>query len=1491
MSDPLLGLSEHEGDSKYFQHRVHLLQIAHLKAMQELERCEKMLHAQTNINRELTLEIEDLTARKLSASSALQSKIKELALLAEERQQRIHMLEAQIRQLKYARAKLRKTAQFFDDEPASNSSDDDDDEASSDLESVSESLVMAARDLVPGEQLLEIVIPSAAFDRNVVSENSSTFVLCDFYDFESQTTSLLMGSRPEYSFSATFQVTVDGFFLRYLASETLALEVHQAVRGDFKLIGRALVRLSSLLRSKGVLKERTLPVKAVLTQTDGKTIGTLNVAIRLSCSISEIWQLHLRSFPQDAQLLERSTYMQCSPDGAVSVLVETGSNDEVREEQHPVNELQVTIVGCRNLRPYSKKKGNRLTRIPSSYAHYQLLGFPDAFTNIVPETATPEYDVECSKQYYVMEVDACLLRFLTKFRLCLTVFDDQIELDGNDSDDGMIGRCGLQLSDLAECKPIRGWFPLLDRADQPAGEISVLIQWKNHFQMLPILGYELIDVEKTYERLADEPANIAESDSKAMTARAAGSASVQESAKPLNLDVEVLADAKLPSQPMVAPNAATKRSEAESERAKARVKDVVTNALASSTTTVSAANEFQRRKQAFMDRMKAIASASSKSLVYEELEKKQAQRRLESVNASTTTEAQMASQTCRNDASRTPRGKQVHFQNQPVSAAGVILKLRAQLESSKDAGSALMDSFLHDAGKNSRWIDRATFALCVNQHVHLPFSPAEVRAVFDAFGVKPGRDKLDFDLFVRKTLRLPVNSRQEQLALQTTKEEEGRLDAALRSAVQQSCSTLQHAFQLFEEHCVVHRFSEVAPSTFWKQMDSSGLVELLSKKVVGLLARKFLTRGADSKERVVGEQVEREAISLKAVHSFLRTFASVKPKSPNKKIAHEDVASVARSPRVSPRKEQQQSHTNDDDNKRLQHLLVSAAELSRDAFQQAFVSFQERCTAQRFIDVAPSVFWKQMEASGFVELLGKKGVGLIAQKLLVARKADATSTNEARVANQSSHEMAVPLRAVNSLLLEFAQKHSETSAQPDQSHPQQDGSLQQLPKLEALRRLLVNCSEVGIDVRGEFEKFDTQYSGRVSALEFKQVILGLGVSRFCGDTSPEAVIGQLVRRFRAFDHRDAVWYTSALWDAIEPSPLPPGLEWYPTTSEHLRSRIRRKAGFTGRLDFRDDRIYSQLDTCFAHFDRAHEGFLSVSSLHEGLTALKYELTSSQVQVLISRMGVFRTGAETLSRMEFDSFVLDPLAPDVLEKLARELLVVHGDGDGERIPRIAQLSRAVLACDADNLGALPKQVFWSCLEKALTRKLPQTTKLSLQHLFNVNRDASIAYRLFMKVVSQWQRGSGSSETVELTAAADEKAHARAVSREHKRKRDSDFERRQELLRSLYNQLSSLDFTAQVEIVEEHLQRKDLERSGCIVWKRLARIFDQIGISMSQAASTSLLQFFSNHLDDESAHDEALIRYDKLLKALRETHADTEAEEKREQADAKCERRRK
>jgi Ca2+-binding EF-hand superfamily protein len=466
---------------KHLRNRVHMLQIAHLKSIQELERCEKMLQTQTDINRELSLEIEQLTTQEITASNALQKRMRDIELLCEERLQRIQRLEAEIRQLKYLRGKAdaSKSREAVEDEAGS--SDDD----ASDVVSIPESLVLAASELASGEQLIELWVRSASFDRKMVGENASTFVLCDFFDFESQSTSLMIGSHPEYNLSATFKVTVDGFFLRYLASETLTLEVHQAIRGDFQVVGRASIRLASLLQSKGAIKEPDLPIYRVDGIVSGEKkglMGTLDAILRLSMPISEIWRLHLQSFPQDIKLLSLDTKrIEAKPDEKDNPPCNESAMEDNKTQ---LNELRVTVFACRGLG--SSKSSGTPGRRPSAYVHYQILGYPDIFTNIVPESADPEFDLDCSRQVFVLQVDACLLRFFSKCQLWFTVFDDQIEMERNNHDGGMIGKCGVFMSELVEGNKIMGWRSLLNGSNQPVGEISVLIEWSNPFQILAI---------------------------------------------------------------------------------------------------------------------------------------------------------------------------------------------------------------------------------------------------------------------------------------------------------------------------------------------------------------------------------------------------------------------------------------------------------------------------------------------------------------------------------------------------------------------------------------------------------------------------------------------------------------------------------------------------------------------------------------------------------------------------------------------------------------------------------------------------------------------------------------------------------------------------------------------------------------------------------------------------------------------------------------------
>lgn len=79
-------------------------------------------------------------------------------------------------------------------------------------------------------------------------------------------------------------MTVDDFFLRYLGTEGLVLELNQARAADFELVGRRQVALSGLLSSA---KPRIILQREPLISTrDGAVVGYVHVEVCQRCSSS-----------------------------------------------------------------------------------------------------------------------------------------------------------------------------------------------------------------------------------------------------------------------------------------------------------------------------------------------------------------------------------------------------------------------------------------------------------------------------------------------------------------------------------------------------------------------------------------------------------------------------------------------------------------------------------------------------------------------------------------------------------------------------------------------------------------------------------------------------------------------------------------------------------------------------------------------------------------------------------------------------------------------------------------------------------------------------------------------------------------------------------------------------------------------------------------------------------------------------------------------------
>lgn len=75
------------------------------------------------------------------------------------------------------------------------------------------------------------------------------------------------------------QVTVDDFFLRYLGTEGLVLELNQARAADFELVGRRQIALSGLLSSKPRI---VLQREPLISTRDGAVVCYVHVEVLCS---------------------------------------------------------------------------------------------------------------------------------------------------------------------------------------------------------------------------------------------------------------------------------------------------------------------------------------------------------------------------------------------------------------------------------------------------------------------------------------------------------------------------------------------------------------------------------------------------------------------------------------------------------------------------------------------------------------------------------------------------------------------------------------------------------------------------------------------------------------------------------------------------------------------------------------------------------------------------------------------------------------------------------------------------------------------------------------------------------------------------------------------------------------------------------------------------------------------------------------------------------
>lgn len=222
------GVSE---TKELLKRKLQSVQIINLNLSKEVERLENMLRLQSSISKDLHKEVETLVRKMEREKSDFQKKAMEIESLSARRQEKIQSLEAVIRQHVYSTAKGGKSVGLLLDSKAAMRSApaaaDTVPEVQNDL--LVELINEKDGDIRPDENLLEVWVKACTIQDRIVLPGSSTFVVIDFFDYESQATSLVSGSKPNWDFAATYKIIVDDFLLLYMATDSISFELNMVI--------------------------------------------------------------------------------------------------------------------------------------------------------------------------------------------------------------------------------------------------------------------------------------------------------------------------------------------------------------------------------------------------------------------------------------------------------------------------------------------------------------------------------------------------------------------------------------------------------------------------------------------------------------------------------------------------------------------------------------------------------------------------------------------------------------------------------------------------------------------------------------------------------------------------------------------------------------------------------------------------------------------------------------------------------------------------------------------------------------------------------------------------------------------------------------------------------------------------------------------------------------------------------------------------------------
>ncbi|KAM9302046.1 protein fantom [Gastrophryne carolinensis] len=432
-NDELRFLERVEDDiGKDLEKSLRELQASHAETVQELEKTRNMLIMQHKINKDYQVEVETVMQKMEGMHHDFEIKVEQYVHLLDVRAARIRRLEGQLKDIAYGTKLYKFTPEITPDD-------------------VDDSVCLER-----GQNIFEIHISKAVFTPAAANifgdQDPSTFCTYAFYDFELQTTPVVRGLQPSYQFTSHYVVQVDDFFLQYIQSSTVRLEVHQAVGTDFKTIAVCQLRFHDILEKTGTIFSSS---NLIGIANDIGHCGSVEYWVKLKVPMEQA----IRLYRERAKALG---YISSNLRDPLQNYPSTG----IGKSEDNLNELFIVVNSCSSLQLETS------TQQPSPYVAYTFFHFPDHYSHTIPSSNNPHFEYLKS---FPVSMNAELDRYLKSESLAFYVFDDK------ETSDTYIGKAKVPLIPLAHDKRISGTFQLTDPKGNKTGTIQITLEWKNTY--------------------------------------------------------------------------------------------------------------------------------------------------------------------------------------------------------------------------------------------------------------------------------------------------------------------------------------------------------------------------------------------------------------------------------------------------------------------------------------------------------------------------------------------------------------------------------------------------------------------------------------------------------------------------------------------------------------------------------------------------------------------------------------------------------------------------------------------------------------------------------------------------------------------------------------------------------------------------------------------------------------------------------------------------